>query len=680
MSLSIHQFFVQSREENLLGLVPVLMFLPLALMLCNLPMPHSLAYSGLMVVTYLVGLVFSSSEADEALGTWVVLLQATVVTFMWALMLSSRWVSESRERSTFEVEMKLRERQHQMQKETRELRSEYFDLMLEKFDVADRQDRFDFDSPMAKALRVLQQLKQNPNISVQELKSLSDVIAALSDHRFLYMPSLSEQIDQNHQLDLQTVMWLRQQQVVPLSGPPDTPSSRRGHDRHDERQARSSGSDAPAHHRKNSLSLTQSELTSVFDADETQIRELLMRLDEWNFDIFALADLTHQRPLFAVGVLLFQRYNLHNKFKIDEQKLVCFLAEIESGYLAENQYHNSMHAADVAVSAHYLLNAGAPDERWVTRLSDTELLVLVISALVHDFKHPGVANGFLTATKHPLAITYNDISVLEMHHASAAFTVLGRSDCNILENLSPEEYKQVRKGIIDVVLATDLASHMPLLGRLQARLAVKPMTHESPEDRLDVVKMAVKSADIGHTAKRHDLHQKWTQRVTEEFFQEGDMERDRGMPVSAFKNRHNADIPSSQLSFIDFMVQPWFECFSQVVCFRDMRTVVMRQLAENRNYWKSLKLANDAAKDALAPAPLAGPLPAAALAAPSASVPQPMPAAPLSGASGGSSALHAPGAATLSAHGAPPRLAVPASAARNEDGTDSPIRTSSEEA
>ena len=37
---------------------------------------------------------------------------------------------------------------------------------------------------------------------------------------------------------------------------------------------------------------------------------------------------------------------------------------------------------------------------------------------------------------------------------------------------------------------------------------------------------AIKAADLGHTTKPWEVHQKWTQRVTAEFFALGDRERE----------------------------------------------------------------------------------------------------------------------------------------------------------
>jgi hypothetical protein len=57
-------------------------------------------------------------------------------------------------------------------------------------------------------------------------------------------------------------------------------------------------------------------------------------------------------------------------------------------------------------------------------LSDLNVMACFLSCLMADIGHPGVNNAYLIATKHPKAIRYNDISVLENHHCAMAFKLL----------------------------------------------------------------------------------------------------------------------------------------------------------------------------------------------------------------------------------------------------------------
>jgi hypothetical protein len=76
----------------------------------------------------------------------------------------------------------------------------------------------------------------------------------------------------------------------------------------------------------------------------------------------------------------------------------------------------------------------------------------------------------LISTGHELAVNYNDKSVLENHHVSFTFKILMDKELNILENLSQNDFKQMRKMMIQFVLCTDLACHFYELGNFKARV------------------------------------------------------------------------------------------------------------------------------------------------------------------------------------------------------------------
>ena len=75
----------------------------------------------------------------------------------------------------------------------------------------------------------------------------------------------------------------------------------------------------------------------------------------------------------------------------------------------------------------------------VDQLEPCEVMSILLAAAIHDYDHPGYTNAFLIAKGDPLAILYNDKSVLENHHVAAAWKLM-ISDSRIyfLSALEPE--------------------------------------------------------------------------------------------------------------------------------------------------------------------------------------------------------------------------------------------------
>lgn len=73
-------------------------------------------------------------------------------------------------------------------------------------------------------------------------------------------------------------------------------------------------------------------------------------------------------------------------------------------------------------------------------LTALEVMALYTAAAMHDYNHPGRTNSFLVATSSPLALLYNDRSVLENHHAAAAWALFySEKNFNWLQNLDKDE-------------------------------------------------------------------------------------------------------------------------------------------------------------------------------------------------------------------------------------------------
>ena len=60
----------------------------------------------------------------------------------------------------------------------------------------------------------------------------------------------------------------------------------------------------------------------------------------------------------------------------------------------------------------------ASKEMGLDRMEEATILIAAIS---HDVDHPGRSSAFLSNSGNPLAILYNDLTVLESHHAAFTF-------------------------------------------------------------------------------------------------------------------------------------------------------------------------------------------------------------------------------------------------------------------
>uniref|UniRef100_A0A6Q2YM24 Phosphodiesterase n=1 Tax=Esox lucius TaxID=8010 RepID=A0A6Q2YM24_ESOLU len=276
----------------------------------------------------------------------------------------------------------------------------------------------------------------------------------------------------------------------------------------------------------------------------------LKDVDNWSFDVFALHKASCEHALKFLVYELLTRYDLINRFRIPVSSLVAFVEALEVGYSKhKNPYHNLIHAADVTQTAHYLmLHTGIM--HWLTEL---EILAMVFAAAIHDFEHTGTTNNFHIQTRSEVAILYNDRSVLENHHVSAAYRLMQDDEMNILVNLPKDDWRELRTLVVEMVMSTDMSCHFQQIKTMRNSL-------QQPEgvDKAKALSLMLHAADISHPAKAWKLHYRWTQALMEEFFRQGDKEIELGLPFSPLCDRKATMIAQSQIGFIDFIVEPTF--------------------------------------------------------------------------------------------------------------------------
>ncbi|XP_069605084.1 3',5'-cyclic-AMP phosphodiesterase 4D isoform X3 [Ranitomeya imitator] len=338
-----------------------------------------------------------------------------------------------------------------------------------------------------------------------------------------------------------------------------------------------------------SSSLTNSSIPrfGVKSENEESLAKELEDVNKWGLNIFKVAEYSGNRPLTVVIHTIFQERDLLKTFKIPVDTLVTYLMTLEDHYHADVAYHNNIHAADVAQSTHVLLSTPALEAVF----TDLEILAAIFASAIHDVDHPGVSNQFLINTNSELALMYNDSSVLENHHLAVGFKLLQEENCDIFQNLTKKQRQSLRKMVIDIVLATDMSKHMNLLADLKTMVETKKVTSsgvlllDNYSDRIQVLQNMVHCADLSNPTKPLQLYRHWTDRIMEEFFRQGDRERERGMEISPMCDKHNASVEKSQVGFIDYIVHPLWETWADLV-HPDAQDI-LDTLEDNREWYQS---------------------------------------------------------------------------------------------
>ncbi|KAL1116753.1 hypothetical protein AAG570_005225 [Ranatra chinensis] len=320
---------------------------------------------------------------------------------------------------------------------------------------------------------------------------------------------------------------------------------------------------------------------------EEQLGNTLAEVDKWGIDIFRISELSNNKPLTVVAYTAFQNRDLLKTFMIPAKTLVTFMLTLEEHYVKDNPFHNSTHAADVTQSTNVLLNTPALENVF----TPLEIMAALFAATIHDVDHPGLTNQFLINSSSELALMYNDESVLENHHLAVAFKLLQNDGCDIFLNLPRKQRQTLRKMAIDMVLSTDMSKHMSLLADLKTMVETKKVAGsgvlllDNYTDRIQVLENMVHCADLSNPTKPLHLYRRWVDLLMEEFFQQGDKEREACLDISPMCDRHSATIEKSQVGFIDYIVHPLWETWADLV-HPDAQDI-LDTLEHNRDWYQS---------------------------------------------------------------------------------------------
>ncbi|KAF0753026.1 hypothetical protein AaE_005836 [Aphanomyces astaci] len=263
---------------------------------------------------------------------------------------------------------------------------------------------------------------------------------------------------------------------------------------------------------------------------------------------------------------------------------------------------------------------------------------MLVAALCHDIGHPGTDNAYEIATGSALAIQYNDMSVLEQHHASETFRILHLPACNILLGVSKPGYQTIRKLVIDGILQTDMKCHFDLVHDLEDAVTLSQsissvlrcdsndlnsvVRRQKNLDMFDIANAThvkwltgaiLHASDIGAQTypvaiagqwyvyvkvfdlltithpRMHASIQTRSNRLVDEFRLLGEKERSEGLPVAPFRDNLTTSkaVGRLQLNFINYIVTPIWHLLIDM--FPDAG-VLRVNLDENRMHFQNLIL------------------------------------------------------------------------------------------
>lgn len=346
--------------------------------------------------------------------------------------------------------------------------------------------------------------------------------------------------------------------------------------------------------------------------EQKQVAEMLSyeSISDWGFDVFKIDELTKGNALLFVGFAVLsspyaqhamqqdvleenapevdkdqlEGYRFLEEFDIHPKTMVNFLRTMQQDYIDENPYHNSIHAADVSQSVHSLLAMGGD------KFSNGEIQIfsVLLAAVIHDVGHPGKNNNFQIQDKSIIALQYNDQSVLENMHVSLAFMRVfgdgGNPAIDIFKKMKPKQYASIRAMVIEAVLHTDMTKHFSSVNLLKG-LMISNSADEliGTDHSWSILQFMLHLADISNQAKPNRFFEKWTDRCLDEFFQQGDEEKRRGLPVSPLCDRINTDRAESQIGFIEYVVMPAFKVMGK--CIPQVEEEVLPIIEGNLDFW-----------------------------------------------------------------------------------------------
>ncbi|KRT80823.1 hypothetical protein AMK59_5724 [Oryctes borbonicus] len=230
------------------------------------------------------------------------------------------------------------------------------------------------------------------------------------------------------------------------------------------------------------------------------------------------------------------------------------------------------------------------EEKIKRHVTPLEVMASLLGAVAHDLDHPGVNQHFLISTSNHLAMLYDNMSVLENHHWRSAIGCLLES--GVAEQLTPYR-NELEFQIRDLILATDINRQQEFLTKFKKHLDEGTLDLTNQADRHFILQIALKCADISNPTRPWHISHKWSLKVCDEFFRQGEFERKLNLPVTSICDQQSTSVAKIQAGFFRFVVTPLFAEWHRFLK-STLSTHMINLLDSNRKRWEAQEAAEAA--------------------------------------------------------------------------------------
>lgn len=290
--------------------------------------------------------------------------------------------------------------------------------------------------------------------------------------------------------------------------------------------------------------------------DEELKIELFKKIE---FDSFIY---TKKNTLCKIVYLLFLKI-----FNLDELNInaICFQSFIKevSEHYHNNPYHNFNHAVSV-LQFTYMLIIETNISKYISK---HKLFGLMVASLVHDIDHPGHTNNFEININSELAQKYKYKSVLENHHCSMSYYIMHKQHILLLNNLSIDQFIDVKETISECILTTDMKYHENLVSKLNNEFNNKSINdiHFTNDIQIMICKLIIHTADLSNTMRPFEISKKVAFKINDEFKNQAFIEEKLNLPTLDFmKIPDNKTLYKNELMFGLYIIKPLLDIFLKI--------------------------------------------------------------------------------------------------------------------